>query len=176
MRNELLWASWEKQKKKGSNWISTVMQGPRSTFESGRREGKGRFWYGSWKCTWGGVGEVYQKTTPYREVKGSNPLKSWIFQASLSNCKNCVHKYCEDHSFTWFDIRRSCICSISYIISSLIHSSREHYNLQMTSSHRHWLHSSVGLSVLPVSRGHGFKIVKVLIFSGFSTKLLNLSS
>ena len=35
MRNELLWASWEKQKKKGSNWISTVMQGPRSTFEVG---------------------------------------------------------------------------------------------------------------------------------------------
>ena len=28
-------------------------------------------------------------------------LKSWIFQASLSNCKNCVHN-CEDHSFTWY--------------------------------------------------------------------------
>ena len=29
------------------------------------------------------------------------PLKSWIFQASLRNCKNCVHN-CEDHSFTWY--------------------------------------------------------------------------
>ena len=31
------------------------------------------------------------------------PLKSWIFQASLRNCKTCVHNW-EDHSFTWFDI------------------------------------------------------------------------
>ena len=36
------------------------------------------------------------------------------------------------------------IWSISYIISSLIHSSREHWNPQMTSSQRQWLHSSVG--------------------------------
>ena len=34
------------------------------------------------------------------------PLKSWIFQASLRNCKNCVHN-CEDHSFIWFHIRSS---------------------------------------------------------------------
>ena len=34
------------------------------------------------------------------------PLKSWILQASLRNCKNCVHN-CEDHSFTWFHIRSS---------------------------------------------------------------------
>ena len=27
-------------------------------------------------------------------------LKSWLFQASLRNCKNCAHN-CEDHSFTW---------------------------------------------------------------------------
>ena len=33
---------------------------------------------------------------------------------------------------------------ISHIISSLIHSSREHWNPQMTSSQRQWLHSSVG--------------------------------
>ena len=30
------------------------------------------------------------------------PLKSWNFQASLRNCKNCVHN-CEDDSFTWLD-------------------------------------------------------------------------
>jgi len=29
------------------------------------------------------------------------PFKSWIFQASRGNCKNCVHN-CEDHRFTWF--------------------------------------------------------------------------
>ena len=34
-------------------------------------------------------------------------LKSWIFQTSLRNCKNCVHN-CEDHySSIWFHIRNS---------------------------------------------------------------------
>ena len=42
------------------------------------------------------------------------PLKSWIFQASLRNCKNCVHN-CEDHSFTWFHIRSS------YMIQFIFH-------------------------------------------------------
>ena len=28
---------------------------------------------------------------------GSDLLKSWLFQASLRNCLNCVH-YCDDHS------------------------------------------------------------------------------
>ena len=31
------------------------------------------------------------------EVTGSNPLKSWIFQASRYNCKNCIPNH-EDHS------------------------------------------------------------------------------
>ena len=39
------------------------------------------------------------------------PLKSWIFQASIRNCKNCVHN-CEDHSLTQFNI---------WYISSLLH-------------------------------------------------------
>ena len=33
-------------------------------------------------------------------------LKSWIFQSSLSNCKNCVHN-CEDHSFTCLSFIKS---------------------------------------------------------------------
>ena len=43
------------------------------------------------------------------------PLKSWTFQASPRNCKNCVHN-CEDHSFTWFHIRSS------YMIHFIYHS------------------------------------------------------
>ena len=42
-------------------------------------------------------------------------------------------------------------------VSSLIHSSREYYNPQMISSQRQWLNRSVGYSVAPESRGHGFK-------------------
>ena len=41
---------------------------------------------------------------PVRRVQ--TPLKSWIFQASLRNCKTCVHN-CEDHSFNWSHIRSS---------------------------------------------------------------------
>ena len=40
---------------------------------------------------------------------------------------------------------------------SLTYLSREHMNSQLTCSQRQWLHSSVGRSVAPVSRGHGFK-------------------
>ena len=41
------------------------------------------------------------------------PLKSWIFQASLRNCKSCVHN-CEDHSLTWFHIRSSYMIHFIY--------------------------------------------------------------
>ena len=53
-------------------------------------------------------------------VRRSNQLSyeatdvgSWIFQASLRNCKNCVHN-CEDHSFTWFHIRSSYMIHFIY--------------------------------------------------------------
>ena len=53
------------------------------------------------------------------------PLKSWNFQASLRNCKNCVH-HSEDHSFTWFHIRSSCMIHFiyHYIVNKLIMHSR----------------------------------------------------
>ena len=34
-------------------------------------------------------------------------LKSWIFQASLRNCQNCVHN-CKDHSFTCYSLNSHC--------------------------------------------------------------------
>ena len=50
--------------------------------------------------------------------------------------------------------------------------SREHMNLQLTCSQRQWLHSSVGYSVAPLSRGHGFKPRwSPEFFSGFFTQL-----
>ena len=68
-------------------------------------------------------------------------LKSWLFQASIHNCLNCVHK-CDDHSLLDFKIR-SWIYE-TFHISLHIHSSRDHYNSQMTSSQHQWHHSSVG--------------------------------
>ena len=41
-----------------------------------------------------------ERRTGNARSRVQTPLKSWIFQASLRNCKNCVHN-CEDHSFTW---------------------------------------------------------------------------
>ena len=46
--------------------------------------------------------KLYMKWTLYwtADMKPSklwSPLKSWLFQASLRDCKNCVHN-CEDHS------------------------------------------------------------------------------
>ena len=49
----------------------------------------------------GFIAQLVRASHRYRVV---TPLKSWNFQASLRNCKNCVHN-CEDHSFTLFLIR-----------------------------------------------------------------------
>ena len=63
------------------------------------------------------------------------PLKSWIFQASLRNCENCVHN-CEDHSFTWFHIRSSHMIHFIYhfIIGSLLTGPLEPTNDQLPTS------------------------------------------
>ena len=42
-----------------------------------------------------------ERRTGIARSRAQTPLKSWIFQASLRNCKNCAHN-CEDHSFTCF--------------------------------------------------------------------------
>ena len=66
-----------------------------------------------------------ERRTGIARSRVQTPLKSWIFQTSLRNCKNCAHN-CEDHSFTWFHIRSSYVIHFIYTISSLIHSSRDH--------------------------------------------------
>ena len=45
----------------------------------------------------GFIAQLVRASHRYREVTGSNPIKSWLFQASIRNCLNCVHN-CEDHS------------------------------------------------------------------------------
>ena len=45
-----------------------------------------------------------ERFTGIAKSRVQTPLKSWIFQASLSSFKNCVYN-CLDHSFTWFLIR-----------------------------------------------------------------------
>ena len=49
----------------------------------------------------GFIAQLVRASHRYREVTGSNPVEVLkIFEASLRNCKNCVHD-CEDHSLTW---------------------------------------------------------------------------
>ena len=69
------------------------------------------------------------------EIKWSHDPRTseFIFQGSLCSCKNCLHN-CEDHSFIWFCIRSSIYDLFQGMISSLIHSSREHWNPQMRKS------------------------------------------
>ena len=52
-------------------------------------------------CNCGKKPEKFRTSTGFE--RGLNPLKSWIFQASLRNCKNCVPN-CEDHNFTWLNL------------------------------------------------------------------------
>ena len=69
----------------------------------------------------------------YREVTGSNPVKSWLFQASIRNCLNCVHNYDDhglfDYSLCYIQLEsvatsyprgkyNSMSCSISTLIGS----------------------------------------------------------
>ena len=110
---------------------------------------------------------------------GSNspvPLKSWIFQASLRNCKNCAHN-CEDHSFTWFHIRSSYMIHFIYHFIS--------FNLLLYTAIRthKWPAPNVsGFIAQLVRASHrnrevtGSNPVEVLNFSGFSTQLQKLRS
>ena len=68
-------------------------------------------------------------------LRVQTPLKSWIFQASLRNCKNCAHN-CEDHSFTWFHIRSSYVIHFIYhfIIDSFLTGPLEPTNDQLPTS------------------------------------------
>ena len=77
------------------------------------------------------------------------PLKSWIFQASLRNCKNCVHN-CEDHSFSWFHIRSSYMIHFIYhfIIVSFLMGPLEPTNDQLptsVASYLSWLERRTGI-------------------------------
>ena len=52
---------------------------------------------------------VIERRTGIARSQVQTPLKSWIFQASLRNCKNCIELHnCEDHSFTWL-LKSVCI-------------------------------------------------------------------
>ena len=62
------------------------------------------------------MNHIWKRRIGIARSRVETPLKSWIFQASLRICKNCVHN-CEDHSFTWFHIRSS------YMIHFIYHSS-----------------------------------------------------
>ena len=44
----------------------------------------------------GFIAQLVRASHRYSEVTGSNPVKSWLFQASVRNCLNCVQN-CDDH-------------------------------------------------------------------------------
>ena len=52
------------------------------------------------------------------ESRGHGFKPHWIFQASIRNCKNCVHN-CEDHSS--FDFTSAVQCMIYFIYNFIIH-------------------------------------------------------
>ena len=68
------------------------------------------------------------------------PLKSWVFQTSVRNCKNCVHN-CENHSFTWFHIRSSHMIHFIYrfIIDSFLTGPLESTSDQLPALVASWL-------------------------------------
>ena len=59
----------------------------------------------------GFIAQVVRASHRYREVTGSNPVrKSWLFQASIRSCLNCVRN-CDDHSsleilLSWIKCKR----------------------------------------------------------------------
>ena len=46
---------------------------------------------------------LLERRTGIARSRVQNPLKSWLFQASIHNCLNCVHN-CDDHSLLYFEI------------------------------------------------------------------------
>ena len=44
----------------------------------------------------GFIAQLVRASHQYREVTGSNPVKSWLLQASVRNCLNCVQNW-DDH-------------------------------------------------------------------------------
>ena len=98
-------------------------------------------WYMKWTIHELRIWNQVKRRTGIARSRVQTPLKSWIFQA-LRNWKNAFITARIIASLDFISAVH--IWSISYIISSLIHSSREHWNPQMTSSQRQWLHSSVG--------------------------------
>ena len=91
----------------------------------------------------GFIAQLVRASHGYQRSRVQTPLKSWIFQASLRNCKNCIHN-CKDHSFTLFHIRSSYMIHLIYhfIIDSFLMETLEPRNDQLPMSE--WLHSSVG--------------------------------
>ena len=55
-----------------------------------------------------------ERRTGNARSRVQSPLKSWLFQASIRNCLNCVHN-CDDHSSLDFKIRSSIYENISSI-------------------------------------------------------------
>ena len=98
-------------------------------------------------------------------------LSSEEFFRLLDPIEICAH-HCET---TWFHLISYPQCNIwciSYISFTHNYLSREVVNSEVTSSQRQWLHSSVGWSIAPVSRGRGFtsRWSPKNNFSGFSTQ------
>ena len=98
-----------------------------------------------------------EKPEKFRTSKGFEPVTSWFRRDALTNWAMKQLTLGAGHLWVpmvpwgmnqwWNGIWNSYVVHvwfISYTISSLIHSSRDHWNPQMTSSQRQLLHSSVG--------------------------------
>ena len=66
----------------------------------------------------GFIAQLVRALHRYREVQ--TPLKSWLFQASIRNCLNCVHK-CDDHSLLDFKSAVQYMKHFIYHFTSSLH-------------------------------------------------------
>ena len=102
-----------------------------------------------------------------------SPLKSWLFQASIRNCLNCVH-HCEDHSILDFK------SAVQYMKHFIYHFTFIPPGLIIT--HKWPAPNVSGFIAQLVRASHrhckvtGSNPVEVMTFSGFYTQLLKLGS
>ena len=121
---------------------------------------------------WNQVSSDHSRSLKKSEVQ--TPLKSWLFQASIRNCLNCVHN-CDDHSLLDFKSAVQYMKHFIYYFTSILHG--------LIRTHK-WPAPNVSGFIAQLVRASdryrevtGSNPVEVLTFSGFYImQLLKLNS
>ena len=109
----------------------------------------------------------------WNDIWVQTPLKSWLFEASVRNCLNCVQN-CDDHGLLDFKSAVQCMRHFIYHFTSIPHG--------LIRTHKWPAPNVSGLIAQLVRASHRYREVtssnpvKVLTFSGFCSQLLKLRS